>query len=130
MTALPLCYILVGPSGAGKSKWATDSKMPVVSADGHIRDSEAFRAACTSQISANVDFVVDATHLTRFSRKWILWAIWRRYTPVAVIFETPLDVCLARNLEREEPRHETMIKRMYDCMEAPDHREISAKITV
>jgi predicted kinase len=109
--------LLVGPAGAGKSTWAAARFRPseIVSSDGlrevvsddpadQDANADAFRllhAIVRARLSRSRTTVVDATNLTDGARRPLLALAARFGRPVvAVVFRTPLDVCLARNAAR------------------------------
>lgn len=111
--------LLVGPAGSGKSTWAARQRPPTA-----IVSSDALRAAVSddpTDQAANADAfrllhtivrarlvrgrttVVDATNLTEGARRPLLSLAARCGRPaVAVVFDAPLDVCLARNAARPD----------------------------
>jgi predicted kinase len=113
--------LLVGPAGSGKSTWAA-GRFPV----GEILSSDAFRelvagdaadqeatadafrvlqAVMRARLRRGLRCVVDATNLTRGARRSLLAVAARTRRPaVAVVFDVPLDVGLARNGGRAERR--------------------------
>lgn len=111
--------LLVGPSGSGKSTWAARwfDLADVLSSDafrvlvgGDATDQEvtgdAFQllhAAVRARLRRGRLTVVDATNLTSGARSGLLRLAGAADRPcVAVVFETPLDRCLARNARRPD----------------------------
>lgn len=109
--------LLVGPAGAGKSTWAARQRpaTAVVSSDAlraAVSDdptdqgatADAFRLLHTivrARLVRGRTTVVDATNLTEGARRPLLSLAARSGRPVvAVVFDAPLDVCLARNAAR------------------------------
>jgi protein phosphatase len=109
--------LLVGPVGAGKSTWAAGRFPPAeilssdairewVSGDAADQDAtaDAFRvlhAVARARLRRGLRCVIDATNLTRGGRRSLLSLAARAGRPaMAVVFEVPLEVCLARNAAR------------------------------
>ena len=129
--------VLVGPAGAGKSTFALrhfrDSE--VLSTDFFrklVSDSEADQSA-TPQAFAILRFVaarrlrrgrptvVDATNVRRRDRLALLRLAGRLRRPaVAVVFDLPLELCLARSLGRgSRPVDPEVIRRHWLAMPRP-----------
>lgn len=113
--------LLVGPAGSGKSTWAAAHRRPteIVSSDAlraavcddpgdQDANADAFRilhAIVRARLARGRTAVVDATNLTDGARRPLLALAARFERPVvAIVFRTPLDVCLARNAARSERR--------------------------
>jgi predicted kinase len=109
--------LLVGPAGSGKTTWAAARFIPaeVLSSDafralvaGDAADqtatADAFRvlhAVARARLRRGLRCVVDATNLFRGGRRTLLAIAARAGRPaVAVVFDVPLAVCLARNAGR------------------------------
>ena len=110
--------LLIGPAASGKSTWAAAHFRPsqVLSSDAfremvadraadQSASADAFRllhAAASARLKRGLLTVIDATNLQRAARKPLL-ALARRYArpTVAVLFDVPLDVLLARNHGRD-----------------------------
>jgi polynucleotide kinase-phosphatase len=122
-----LCLVaLVGPSGAGKSTFARRHFKPteVLSSDffrGLVSDDEmdqsasqdAFEAlhfVAAKRLAAGRLTVLDATHVNRDARKNVV-ALAREYHvfPVAIVFNTPEDVCRAHNAARPDHQVPTSV---------------------
>jgi F420-dependent oxidoreductase-like protein len=110
----PALVVLVGPSGAGKSTWAAErfAAHEVVSSDrlravvGEAEDdleasADAFAvldAIVEARLRRGLTVVVDTLGLDAERRRgWIEQARRHGVPPVAVVFETPADVCRERN---------------------------------
>jgi protein phosphatase len=113
--------VLVGASGSGKSTWAVARFEPheVLSSDaframvaGDAADQsatdDAFRllhAAGRARLRRGLLTVVDATNLTKAARSSLLELAREAGRPaVAVIFDVPLERCLAQNARRPDRR--------------------------
>jgi predicted kinase len=111
--------LLVGPAGSGKSTWAVRHHAPteIVSSDAlraMVADDptdqgatpDAFRllhAIVRARLRRGLTVVVDATNLTDGARRPLLAAAAGHGRPaVAVVFDVPLEVCLARNAGRPD----------------------------
>lgn len=113
--------VLIGPSGAGKSTFAARHFAPsaVLSSDAlraMVADDpndqaatddafELLHAALAMRLARGRLTVVDATNVEGWARERLL-AVARRHgrSGAAVVFDLPLEVCLARNAVREDRR--------------------------
>ena len=112
--------VLVGPSGAGKSYWAAQNFRPeqIVSSDAlraAVGVSEHDQRAGTDafdvldliverRLARRLLTVVDTLGLDRDRRaRYLDLARRHRTTAHAVVFDTPADVCRARNRSRARP---------------------------
>lgn len=122
--------ILIGPSSSGKSTWAEENFAPteVVSSDElrarvGIDESdqkagtvafELLEAIVAERIGRRLTTVIDTTGLDEDRRaRWIEAARSIAIPCYAVVFETGLDVCLARNDTRANKRPRAVIKRQH-----------------
>jgi predicted kinase len=144
-------YVLIGAPACGKTQWALRNARPlgasILSVD-IVRDEvrrsggdpfdgdrifgELEQRLC-AQLATGTSVVVDATHWQRAYRAYAVRAA--RATgaqAIAVWFDVPLDVCLARNatrmgsspgLRREEP---DTIRRIHAGLEPPAPDEFDA----
>lgn len=126
--------VLIGPSGAGKSTWAARHARPT-----EILSSDAYRALVAddpNDQNATLDAfdvlhlvaarrmanrrlsVVDATNVEGWARGQLLGlARLHGARTIAVVFDVPLDVCLARNAVRGDRRlPEAAIRRQWARM--------------
>jgi protein phosphatase len=121
--------VLVGASGSGKSTWAagrfrpdavlsSDAFRALVSGDASDQSAsdEAFRALHVilgARLRRGLLTVVDATNLTSPARRSLLARARAAGRPsMAVVFDVPLEVCLARNARRPGRRvPETVVRR-------------------
>ncbi len=120
--------VLVGPAGSGKTTFARAHFAPtqILSSDffrGMVSDDEGDQSA-SPQAHAILKFVaarrlrrrrltvVDATNVRRQDRRSLLQLAARLGRPaIAVLFDTPLDVCLERNRRRSERQVEEAVIR-------------------
>jgi predicted kinase len=120
--------VLVGPAGAGKTTLARATFLPteVLSSDvfrGMVSDDEGDRAATSDAFAVLQSIavrrlrrgrltVIDATNVRRQDRRALIRMAARFGRPaVAVLFDTPLEVCLARNRMRPERQAEDDVVR-------------------
>ena len=92
-------YLLIGCQGSGKSTWAKQ----------HL-------------IAHPHDLIFDAILVKKSERQPILQHINLAKVPcIAVWFQTPLDMCLARNAQRplDEQVHQQALHNVYHALEAP-----------
>jgi len=109
--------VLVGIAGSGKSTWAARRSGPheVLSSDGfralvsgdpadQSASADAFRLlhlAARARLRRGLRTFVDATNLTARARRQLLHAARDAGRPaVAVVFDVPLERCLAQNTRR------------------------------
>lgn len=123
--------VLVGPSGCGKStfarRWFGDAE--VVSSDecrrlvaddaasqGASRDAFAvFYALLRGRMNQGRTAVADATSLTPWSRQKLRQIAVSRGRPVvAVAFDVPLELCLARQQHRERQVPADVVERAFE----------------
>ena len=74
-------------------------------------------------IDLEKSFIWDQTNLTTFKRKKILSMIPDGYKKVAIYINTPVDVAIDRNLNRERNVPTNIIQQMYESMIAPSIHE-------
>lgn len=116
----PCLVILVGPSGAGKSTWASATFDPneIVSSDqlraavgidqdDQVASTDAFHLlheTVTRRLARGLTTVVDTTGLDAETRRdYVDLASDQMMITYAVCFDTPADVCRARNARRNRP---------------------------
>jgi predicted kinase len=125
--------LLVGAAGSGKSTWAQGHYRPsqIVSSDAlrqlvadDAADQSASRDAfrllhlvARARLERGLLTVIDATNLRRSARKPLLALAARFGRPyVAVVFDVPLAVLLARNAARDRVVPEDVVRRHNDEM--------------
>jgi predicted kinase len=137
--------ITVGLPGSGKSTYLANLGENAISSDQvrrliaddpqdqsiNARIFSTVRYLIRQRIAAGRPVTyVDATHLARWERKpYAILA--QRYgcTLEALFFDTPVEVCIARNQARERVVPEEAIRKMARQMIAPSREEGFAKIT-
>ena len=122
--------LLVGPAGSGKSTWASarfapgeilasDAFRELVAGDASDQEAtaDAFRvlhAVARARLRRGLRCVIDATNLTRSGRLSLLSIASRAGRPaVAVVFDVPLSVGLARNDGRARRVPEDVVRRQH-----------------
>lgn len=118
----PALVVLIGAAGAGKSTWsrAHYARHQIVCLDelrAVVADDESEQSATPGavrlmntivweRLSRRLTTVIDATNTTTLARRVLLgMAAAARVPAVAVVFDVPLPICLARNAVRPgEPR--------------------------
>ncbi len=139
-------FVLVGLPGSGKSTWLEQNGKPAISSDA-LRAQLTGDAANQSQnrlVFANlrqqvqarleagcVETWIDSTALTpRERRVWIRLAEMQGCPVEAVFFDTPVEVCRARNESRERKVPAEAMERMGRRMVPPAIDEGFEKVTV
>jgi predicted kinase len=130
--------MLIGPSGAGKTTFAarhflpteilsSDALRAMVADDPHDQTAtdaafELLHAALTLRLARRRLTVVDATNVEHWARQQPM-AIARkaRCSAVAIVFDLPLDVCLAHNAARDVPRPVAAIRRQHRWLRDSRH---------
>jgi predicted kinase len=122
--------MLIGPSGAGKSTFAASHFLPtevlssdamraMVADDPHDQGAtdaafELLHATLALRLARGRLTVVDATNVEHWARQQPLAIARRLRRPAAaIVFDLPLDVCLAHNAAREKPRPAAAIRRQH-----------------
>lgn len=147
----PVVWMLTGLPGSGKSTWAENKSIEeiadVLSSDYFIEEfarnthstyntvfKEVYKrlaeplmyTGISSCVSGHLPFIWDQTNLTKATRiKKLMGQIPDYYTKIAVYMDTPLQVCLERNREREDGRKidEKIIIDMMNKLEMPSSDE-------
>ena len=131
--------VLVGLPGSGKSTWAAKYGSAVLSSD-KIREMLADNAddqTIHMQVFATMRYLLrqrlavgrpvtylDATHLTTVERCfYVQIARWYGCALEAVVFDVPLNVCMARNRSRHRVVPEDVIRAMAERMTMPTPEE-------
>ncbi len=137
--------ITVGLPGSGKSTYlarlgvnaiSSDEVRRLIADDPHDQSMNArifsvIRYLIRQRIAAERAVTyVDATHLTPWERKPYV-KIAQRYgcTLEALFFDVPIEICLARNQDRDRVVPEAAIRKMAQQMIPPSQEEGFAEIT-
>ena len=130
---LPELYMTIGIPGSGKTTFAKTHGIPVYSSD-DIRDElgldpnkkednqKVFNELHKRVIGALNDgqsVIYDATNLSRKRRMSFLKQINIPVAKIAVLFTTPIDICIKRDSQREHPVGRDVIDRMVCSFNAP-----------
>ena len=124
----PCLVVLIGPSGAGKTTWAqvNFSHGEIVSSDrlrgmvGAGEDDQAASTAAfdllerivTERVRRGLTTVIDTTGLIRDDRlRWATLAHGASMPAYAVVFDTPADLCEARNRASDHPIPVTVLRK-------------------
>ena len=140
-TIQPLMIMPVGLPGSGKSTWAEKNKDEL---NAVIHSSDAIRAEfgdvndqskntdvfqilhsrIKEDLMAGKNVIYDATNLVKKRRVAFLDEVGNiPCKKVCVLFATPYDMCLARNLSRDRHVPEDVIERMYQNFQIPTIHE-------
>ena len=133
-------YVMCGLPGSGKTtiarQIAADLDAVVISSDS-IREElygdesvqgnpsvvfEAFYNKAHEAISHGSGVILDATNIKRKDRRKI-FAEFPNETIIAVIVNTPIEICFERNAKRSRVVPEHAIRRMWDNFEIPTIEE-------
>ena len=125
---------LIGPSGSGKSTWATRHARPteilssdtfraLISDDANDQDAtqdafEVLHLVAARRMAHRRLSIVDATNVEGWARGQLL-ELARRHEArtMAIVFDVPLEVCLARNAVRGDRRlPEASVRRQWTRM--------------
>jgi predicted kinase len=138
--------LAIGLPGSGKSSWFKRNKITPLSSDllrallfddpTEQRFQDLIFSNLRSMLKARLIArrplnYVDATNLTPQERQgWIKLAKDYGYEVQAVLFDVPLEVCLARNQRRDRVVPEEAMRRMAAKLKPPSFEEGFSKITV
>ncbi len=138
--------LAIGLPGSGKSSWFKRNKITPLSSDllrallfddpTEQRFQDLIFSNLRSMLKARLIArrplnYVDATNLTPQERQgWIKLAKDYGYEVQAVLFDVPLEVCLARNQRRDRVVPEEAMRRMAGKLKPPSFEEGFSKITV
>jgi predicted kinase len=136
----------IGLPGSGKSSWFKRNKITPLSSDllRTLLFDDATEQRFQDLVFSNLRSMlkarliarrplnyVDATNLTPQERQsWIKLAKDYGYEVQAVLFDVPLEVCLARNQRRDRLVPEEAMRRMAAKLKPPSFEEGFSKITV
>lgn len=136
----PDLFVPIGIPASGKSTWAVNNPGHIICPDTYRRqvyggaptnglipdhEKEIWRwayAALNEQQRERTHLIFDATNLMQ-SRRTRLRNLAPAHNHVAVYFDTPLDLCLERNAEREYPVPQQVIESMHERLVPPTHDE-------
>jgi predicted kinase len=138
--------VLVGLPGSGKSTWAARQPFSVLSSDAirlliaddpaiqaiHRRVFATLRYLAKQRLQLKMPVTcIDATSLTPWERRpWIRLAQDTDCDAEAIFFDTPLEVCLDRNRQRERVVPEDVVREMARRLEPPSTEEGFFTVTV
>jgi predicted kinase len=138
--------LAIGLPGSGKSSWFKRNKITPLSSDllrallfddpNEQRYQDLIFSNLRSMLKARLIArrpmnYVDATNLTPQERQgWIKLAKDYGYEVHAVLFDVPLEVCLARNQRRDRVVPEEAMRRLAAKLKPPSFEEGFSKITV
>lgn len=138
--------LAIGLPGSGKTTWFGRRGVSPLSSDllrGILFDDveeqryqglvfSTLRSMLRARLIAHMPVnYVDATNLsTHERRQWIKMAKSFGYEVHAVFFDVPLEVCLARNRQRDRSVSEDIMRKMAEKLKPPAFEEGFEKITV
>jgi predicted kinase len=136
--------VLVGLPGSGKTTWAARQPYSVLSSDAvrlliaddatiqtiHRRVFATLRSLARQRMDLHRPVTcIDSTALTRWERRpWIRLADNADCEAEAIFFDTPLEICLARNAHRDRVVPADVVREMARRLEPPSIREGFARV--
>jgi predicted kinase len=136
--------VLVGLPGSGKTTWAARQSFSVLSSDAvrlliaddpaiqtiHRRVFATLRHLARQRLELRRPVTcIDATSLTRWERRpWVRLAEDADCEAEAIFFDTPLEVCLDRNIRRERVVPAAAVREMARRLEPPSIEEGFARV--
>ena len=130
----PTLFMTIGLPGSGKSTWANSTGHPVYSSDA-IREElgldptkkednqktfdELHKRIRDALQRGGPSVIYDATNMNRKKRMEFLRSLTFSVAKIAVLFTTPVDICVERDSKREKPVGKDVIMRMLGNFNAP-----------
>ena len=136
--------VLVGLPGSGKTTWAAGQPYSVLSSDAvrqliaddptiqtiHREVFDTLRSLARQRLELHRPVTcIDSTALTRWERRpWLRLADDADCDAEAIFFDTPLEICLARNARRDRVVPVEVVREMARRLEPPSIQEGFARV--